>query len=662
MRKSYLSILIVLSVIIYGCAGRGKESFNLAQELAKNDRLEEAIAMYEDARAKEPKNRVYAESLRKAKEAMSGKHLAKAKNMLAQKPLTHEQIRFSYQEAEKALSLTPKNQEAAGLAKLILSELDKMNKMGEKKYADALKAIEKNEWVEGIKNLRELNVFHPKYLDTASKLKQAENDGVSYYLKVAEGFKKDEDWEKVMKPLLAANEISPTRKEVIEALGEARLKHTPEYYLQKAEQCCAENNWDAAVGFARKAADIGLSVHERNRADQIKKQAAHSCLTECAQNLHEKKLYTAYSKALKAVSYDASLKNDPNASSVIAHLLGAMAGKAAAYDRQGLHGNAFVWYEKMMKIDQNYQDVFFKIRDLKDKIRDRVIRKIAVMDFSSPSGQADAGRIVTDNLLAYITAHSGGDIKILARDVLGAILKEIELGQAGLYDIESAKKAGKLQGTDVFIFGSVLNYQVEKNTTEGYKIENVVVGKRTIPNRAFDLWLMTIRGKPTREELQTAPPATIEEEIRETIRYKVGTERKRATVGVSFRVVDLEQGEVVITKTIKKSNEVKGDFSEGVPLANVKFQPLEILSDSELLEKVTQDVVAELSLEVVSRFQNLQMQYFNNADGLKKRKEYEKAIEKYIDAVHLEELKNISSPLSEKSRVEIDEVLKRIAS
>jgi hypothetical protein len=80
------------------------------------------------------------------------------------------------------------------------------------------------------------------------------------------------------------------------------------------------------------------------------------------------------------------------------------------------------------------------------------------------------------------------------------------------------------------------------------------------------------------------------------------------------------------------------------------------------LEKVTQDVVAELSLEVVSRFQNLQMQYFNNADGLKKRKEYEKAIEKYIDAVHLEELKNISSPLSEKSRVEIDEVLKRIAS
>lgn len=662
MRKKNLILLVILSMVIFGCATPGMDSFKLGQELAKNNRLEEAIAMYEDALAKEPKNTEYRGVLKKAKESLSAQHLEKARSILAKKPLTYDQAALSYYEAEKALRLTPDSRDAASLVKQVQSEMDKMRKMAETMYVDAIKAIEKNAWAEGVKKLRELNTFYPKYLDAASKLKQAESDGVSYYLKEAERFKKDEDWEKVMKPLLSAREISPDRAEVTLGLQEARLKHNPDYYLRKGEEYLALNDWDMAVVFARRAGNMGLSAEGNKRVAMIRQQAAKNWIAQCGQKLNEKRLYPAYNVALKAMSCDSSVKNEPGAAEVINQLLAAMAAKAAAYDTEGYLGNAFTWYEKLMKIDQNYQDVFFKVQALKDKIRARVVRKIAIMDFTPPSGNADAGRIMTDSLLSYITAHAGSDVKILARDVLGAILKEIELGQAGLYDIESAKKAGKLQGTDVFIFGSVLNFNVEKNVSEGYKAENVVVGKRTVQNLAYQMWLMSVKGKPTKEELMNAPPATIEEEIRETVKYKVGTEKKRATVGVSFRVIDLEQGEVVITKTIRKSQEVKGDYSEGVAFANIQYKPLEILSDSELLEKVTQDVVAELSYEVVSRFQNLQTQYFNSAEGFKKKREYEKAIEKYMDAIQLEELKNISSPLSENARIEIEELLKRIAS
>lgn len=662
MRKRDFSLLILLSMIIFGCATPGGDSFKLGQELAKNNRLEEAISMYEDALAKDPKNTEYAKILKTAKETLSSKHLEKAKSILAKKPLTYDQARLSYQEAEMAVRLTPENTDAVSLVKQAQSELDKISKMAETKYADAIKAIEKNEWAEGVKKLRELNTFYPNYLDATSKLKQAESDGVSYYLKEAERFAKEEDWENVMKPLLSAREISPGRAEINSGLQEARLKHNPDYYLRKGEEYSAVHDWDMAVMFARKATHMGLSAEGNKKAAMIRRQAAKSCITQCGQKLNEKKLYTAYNDALKALNYDSSVKNEPAASEVMNQLLAAMATKAAAYETQGYLGNSFVWYEKLMKIDQNYQDVFFKLQAAKDKIRARVVRKIAIMDFTPPSGNPDAGRIVTDSLLAYITAHAGSDVKILARDVLGAILKEIELGQAGLYDIESAKKAGKLQGTDVFIFGSVLNYNVEKNVSEGFKAENVVVGKRTVSNRAYELWLMMIRGKPSREELMNAPPATIEEEIRETVKYKVGTERRRAAVGVSFRVIDLEQGEVVITKTIRKSQEVKGEYSEGVAFANIKYKPLEIPADSEILEKVTQDVIAELSYEVVARFQNLQTQYFNTAEGFKKKREYERAVEKYIDAIHLEELKNIASPLSESAKIEIEQLLKRIAS
>ena len=83
--------------------------------------------------------------------------------------------------------------------------------------------------------------------------------------------------------------------------------------------------------------------------------------------------------------------------------------------------------------------------------------------------------------------------------------------------------------------------------------------------------------------------------------------------------------------------------------------------DAEILEDVTQDVSTELAYEVLSRFQNLQTHYFNAAEMLKKKREYEKALEKYIDTIYVEEIKNMSSPISEDARMEIEKLLKQIA-
>ena len=661
MKRILLLLVVIGAMVISGCVTPGTESFNLGQELARSNRLEEAIAMYEDALAKEPQNPEYAESLRKAKEALSGKHLEKAKTLFAQTPVTYDRAMSAYQEADKAARIAPDNRQAAALKSDIKSELDKLGKKAEAMYSEAMKANERNEWTEGVKKLRELNKFYPNYLDAASKLRRAEDNGVAYYLKEAEKSKKTEDWENTVKALTSAQEISPDRPEVVEGLKAAKLKHNADYYLKKAEEYTKANDWDMAMTFAQKASGFGMQADANKKIAMIKLQAAQHYVNQCGQFLSEKRLYSAYDSAIKAMTYDPSVKKDPISANVISQLLGAMAEKAAFYDNQGQLGNAFVWYDKIMGIDPNYQDIFFKVQTTRDKIRQRVIRKIAIMDFTPPTGSPDAGKIITDSLLAYITTHASSDVKILARDVLGAILKEIELGQAGLYDIESAKKAGRLQGTDVFIFGSVLNYNVDKNVSEGYKTVNVVIGKKSTPNPAYQMWLFSQKGGPSAEEQRNAPPATIDEDIRETFKYKVGTERKRSTVGVSFRVIDLEQGEVVITKTIKKSQEIKDDFSEGVESANIKYKALDMMSDSELLEKVTQEVVAELSHEVLSRFQNLQTQYFNLGETYKKKREYERAIEKYSDAVHLEEMKNISSPLSDSAKKEIELLLRQTA-
>ncbi len=287
-----------------------------------------------------------------------------------------------------------------------------------------------------------------------------------------------------------------------------------------------------------------------------------------------------------------------------------------------------------------------------------VIKKIAVMDFTSPSSNAEAGRIVTDSLLSYLTTNATSDVKILARDVMGAILKEIEMGQAGVYDTERAKKAGKLKGTDIFIFGSVLQYNVEKQTSEGQKMTNVVVAKKLVPNPSYQMWLMSQKGSASDPN---APPATIEEEIRETVRYKVGTEKKRAFIRVSYRLIDVEGGEVIATRNIQKVKEVSDDFSEGIPQANIPYDPLQIPADTELLDLVTQDIVTDLGKQVLGYFSSPQTLYMRTAETLGKKRDYEKAVEKYIDAITLEEMKNITGPLTTRANQEIDLIMNTLA-
>jgi tetratricopeptide (TPR) repeat protein len=658
MRIKFAILLFLFALFIYGCVTPGQESFQLGQTLLSQNRVEDAVSMYEDAIAKEPENEEYKNALKKAKALLSGKHAEKARAFLARTPLTFDHLKNAKQETDRALNLAPEDKEIAGLSLQIQSKIEELNKNVKNLYSEASKAAENDEWAAAIKKLKEINTINPGYLDVTLKLKTAESSGASYYIKKADKYKASEDWKNVLEMLSLAQSISPDKPEISAGLKEAKEKNTPEYYYVKASEFSKQNAWDKAMDFVQKAEALGPKGAILENIESIKKDASNFYALRARQNLFTNRFYSAYSDIAAAINYNPDIKEEGSTTEIIQKILSGMYSKAESYESGGQFGNAFILYEKVMKISPDYKDIFYKIQGIKDKIKERVVKKVAIMDFASPTNNAEAGRLVTDSLLSYLTTHASSDVKILARDVLGAILKEIELGQAGLYDIQSAKKAGRLKGTDVFIFGNVLQYNVEKNVTEGYKIANVVVGTRTIQNPSYQTWLMTVRGTPSEEELKNAPPATIKEDIRETIRYKVGTEKKRANLAVSYRVIDVEEGEVVMTQTIKKPLEVSDDYSEGVQQANIPYDPLQLPSDNEIMEKVTNQVVAELGYAVLSRFQNLQILYSNSAELLKKKREYEKAIEKYVDAIQVEEMKNISGPLSEKAKKEIEELLK----
>jgi curli biogenesis system outer membrane secretion channel CsgG len=654
-----LVLFFIIAFFVSGCVTPGKESFDLGQSLAKQNRLEDAFAMYEDAAAKEPDNQEFKDALNHARALLVKKHLEKTKLHADMKPLTFDNLKNAQNSIDKALKIAPADDEVKKLSAAVKTEMDGLTKKAEELYSSATRAMETNDWIAAVGKFREIKTFYPNYFDLPVKLGVAENSSVNYYMKEAEKFKDSEEWESTVKMLSHARDIQPGNAEIDMRLKEALDKHKPEYYISKAEDASKNNDWESAIKFINKLQAFHLPGATAQKAEQLKNQAATFFIARTEEDLAGRRIHAAYANLIYAVAMMPAVKKDRRTEEVISKTINAIMSAAEAYETAGHLGNAYVWYDRALKLSPGRREVMMKAQALKDKIKQRVVKKIAIMDFTSPTNNPDAGKVMTDSLLSYLTKNATGDVKILARDVLGAILKEIELGQAGLYEIESAKKAGKLKGTDVFIFGSVLRYNVEKNIDEGYKTVNAVVAKKNVPNPAYQVWAARYP-KPDEVELKTAPPQYIEEEIRETIKYKVANHRKIASVQVSFRVIDVEEGEVIITKKLDKHKEVEDTYSEGVDFANISYKAVKLPSDTELLEQVIVASVAELGYAVLSRFQNLQVLYSNSAELLKKKGEYLRAVEKYVDAIHVEELKNISSPVSENARKEIEQLLKML--
>jgi curli biogenesis system outer membrane secretion channel CsgG len=530
-----------------------------------------------------------------------------------------------------------------------------MVKKAESSYAAGMKALDAKDWLTALDRFREIRAYYPGYLDISLKISSTENSAIAFYLKEAERQKAGGDVEALIKTLEIVLAIQPGNLQIAAALKDVKSSNTVDAALDKAERYAAENKWDSVTRSIKRARTLNPTKEENDRINKTYAEVGAKLIAKVAEDLEGDALYTAYTNTMVALEFNPRLAKEP----VFDELKDEMTTKVDELEEAGFIGLALYWCECTLKVSGPNKDINQKIQSLKDRMRQRVTKKIAIMDFNPPANNPDAGRLVTDSLLSYMTRNTSSDVKILARDILGALIKEIEFGQAGLYDIESAKKSGKLKGTDIFIFGSLLQYNVELNKEEGQKMVVAKIGVERDPNPHYSAWAAA-NPKPTEEERRFAPPPFTERDKTETIRYKVGSHRKTASVTISFRVVDVESGEVVITKTLKSKKEATGNYSEGVESAGIPYQKLELPSDTELLEKAVDEAIADLGHQVLSRFQNLQEKYLNDAEKLKKRGETEPVAEKYMDAIVTEEVKNIKSPVTDNARRELDLLLKQV--
>jgi tetratricopeptide (TPR) repeat protein len=646
-------------LFLAGCAAAVSESFKVGQELSQAQRWDDAIVYLEKAVADVPGNKDYHDALLKARQQAAKIRYEKAKQTLAAASIDPDMpaLQQAFKEGEAAANLDPNNQDILSFNNNAREKITALENTIKSLYGQVDVDMQKEDWGAAIQKLKEINKLYPGYEDTGIKLAKAEREGARIYYQQGIQLGRQEDWKMATQAFKAAMDINPAYYDVANLYKEAISKDRADYFIGEAEKALQAKKLERAMRMYEKGIDYepGNRTLAKKLGD-LKANAGQTHFEEAYKFLKQGQL----SKALKNMdlvkNYTPAMENDPAYKDFHKNLTAKLMERADKYMEQQLWGNALVWYQRAESNDPSYPELFQKLIDTKDQINKRIKKSIAVFDFSSPKQNEDAGRIVANKLIAYLHKNASGDIRIIERENLQSILREMQLGQTGIVDTKTVQTLGKMRGIDTFIMGNVLHFSTMKGDTPSTNQVKVLVDEESIRNPDFSDWLI-MNPKPTAEDLKNAPPRNITRKNYQFVSYKQGSARITAMIEISYKLVDTLTGENIFTNTVPGRLIKEDRYSDAVPAANIVYDPLDLPTEAEVLDELTNEKISEVAQSVLKNFQSLEVAYYNEGQQLQKRRNIDKAIEKYVDAVYDEKLKGISTPISQKSLEIIEDLL-----
>ena len=658
-RKSYRVILTSLFVLmfLFGCAV--SESYKMGRDLSKEGRWDDAIVFFQKAVDEDPNNQEFKDALQRAKRASARIQYEKAKQALGSSPQPNlPALQQAAKAADIALGIDPDNRDIKVFADTVKGKITQLREFIEPLYVQADLDMQTENWAAAVTKLRQINNVFPNYEETASRLAKARQEAARTLYQEGVKLGKQEEWKLAVTSFKAVMDINPNYFDVAKLHQEAVSKDNFEYYAAAADKAGQAQNFVKAVMLYEKA----LEYQPANNAvikklDALKAKAGKLYFDEAVALVNQNKFYTA----LKHVEFIKTkipiIHDDPFFKDFINKFCKKMMERADNYMEKELWGNALIWYEKVESLNPNYSELYEKIRDVRDdRIKRRIRKSIAVFDFTSPSNDKDAGRNAADKLVAYLYQKASSDLRIIERENLQNILREMQLGQSGLVDVKSAQTVGKMRGIDTFIMGTVLKYYSSKTDNPSMEQVKVLVDEEDVRNPEFSDWLI-MNPKPSEGDMKNAPSRTIKKKNYQFISYKKGLAKIVALFDISYKLVDTATGENIFTNTIAGRLTKEDKYQDGVPVANIPYDPLEIQTESEVLGELTDQKIAEMGQSVLKHFQSLELEYYNQGQQLQKNRKYDLAIEKYVDSVHNEKMKGISTPVSQNAVKAIDQLI-----
>lgn len=658
-RRICFSILVMFFAVLCACAV--SESFKIGQDMARDKRWDEAIAYYEKALKESSDNSQYKEALVLAKQESAKLHYDKAKKAMEKMPQQDlPALERIMKEADMAFALDPRNAEISAFHAGLVKKKNDLQGTIKSLYAQVEIDLKKEDWPAAISSLKKINEIFPSYEDIGDKLALAYQQSAKLNYRMGLDLAKKEDWKGASKSFKAVLDVTPGYYDTQKLYAEAKSRDNINYFLGEASKAENSKNLERAILMYEKALEYEPGRSDiKNRLNSDLDKAGQSCFDEAISFIRSGKLSRASQKMQAAKTYSPSLQNNPLYREMSSSLISKLLSRGDSFSERGKWANALVWYQKVEAIDPNHANIFFKVQETKDNIKKRIRKSIAVFDFKSPSNNRDAGKILASKLITYLYRNASGDVRIIERENLESILKELQLGQTGLVDVDTVQKVGKMGGIDTFIMGDVLRFTADYKDFPSNNQVKVLVDEEDVHNPAFSDWLLA-HPKPAEDELKNAPPRTIKKRNYQFVSYKSGYARVSTSLEVSYKLIDTRSGENLFANTVAGKLARESKYQDGVPLANITQIVLEIPTELDVLDELTNQKVTEMGQSILKHFQNLEIEYYNAGQQQNKRRNWEDAVERFTDAMFDEVLKSIKTPVTQNSKEMIDAIIAEI--
>ncbi len=661
-RGHFFLLFILLPVIfLHACATGtkklGEKHYQIGMQLNQAEKYKEAMAYLDQAIASDPDNQKYQQALEKMRGDLINKYIKEGMGALeAGGSLTLMALDQAKAALVGAKEVDPNCAEVISFNKDLNSREEVFMKDIEELYSQAKQYTQNKEWLKAYVGLQQLQSLFPNYEDSRQCLIKVTRVGSEEFYKKAKKQMEENDIKGALENLRQTLSLRSEYKEARNLMSLAKERDNVDYFLKLGKKEATNSNWDKAIrayqqAFIYKPEDDNLKI----RLEQAQQKAANYYIKETQTLADQGWLCKAFENY--KMSKEFSRKGQKDQITKLGDHLCVRAKYAAECNKEDARfGAAWYWYKQIESINPEYPRIFYLIQSMEDEINQRVKKSIAVFDFSSPVGSSDAGIIVANNLITFLFKTASGDIQILERENLKSILEEMKLGQIGVVSGNSAREIGRIYGIDVAIMGSVLLYKVDSTSSEGTKTVRYQIGEKITDNIEYMNWKVK-HPKPNKKELAEAPPAKIFVPEYTEKEYTVSYHKKIAFAQLSFRIVDVTTGENIQVKTIERKQIAEDEGSAGLPEANITFDPVEIPSDTEILQKISEEVVAELGREALKPLQNLEKTYFQDGEKYLRRQDSMIAAEHFINALFDEKLKRIqNSPQSTKALEYLDEI------
>ena len=657
----WFGLTLLCTILLMACA-TGKKEYESGMQLGEEGKYQAAITSLEQAIDKEPKNEEYKQALIELKDRRTKELVRQAEKELRSEPrITITAINKSEVKLAEAEKINPHHPAVFGFRETLREAEEVLLANVTKLYSEAITQTQQKEWLKAYDGFQQIQDIYPGFDDSVRLMTQAAEQGALGLYKEGKVLFDKEDYKESAKYFRRALKLQADHQPSQEYLALALKRDTKAYFINQGEKAVQDQNWNQAEKAYRRALNYDTGDQSVKQAlSNIKHKAAFYYMRESRAHMYAGWLFKAFESFETALLYAKNAEHKELETHLIslAKELTTQAGSwAERFKEDGNYGSAWFWYEKIKTVDPDYPDVFYFIYAMEEEILQRLKKTIAVFDFGSPSNAPDAGMIFANSLGTFLFKSADKDIKILERGNLQTILEVLKQGQKDLTSAKTTEEMSRVYGIDVAVMGSVLRYNVDTTSYSDIKTATYQV-KKTEENIEYLNWKAR-NPNPTKEQLEQAPAPFIHNLVDVEKEYKVSTHKKVAFVTVTFRIMDVNTGEDILIDTLLRSKTVIDGTSAGVEKAGIKFDPLEIATDTELLQELTQEVVSELGNKSLEPMKDLEKTYFETGEKHLLRHDKIMAAESFANAIFNTKLKQLQkSPISVKSIKKLEDIFR----